>query len=78
MDIKVRLNDVDIRLLERVSDITGTETGIDRDGYIDLDLILSALDDLQDCYSDLEQRFSDYVQDVDDNFRRKTLKESYE
>ena len=78
MDLKIRLNDIDIRLLERVSDITGTETGLDKDGWINIDYILATLDDLQDAYSDLEERFSDYVQDVDDNFRRKTLKESYE
>ena len=78
MDIKVRLSDVNISLLERVSNITGTETGIDEDGWIDVDFILSALDELQDKYDDLEDHYEDFKQDVKDNFKRKTLKESFE
>ena len=78
MDIKVRLNDVNISLLERVSNITGTETGIDEDGWIEVDFILSALDELQDKYSELEDHYEDFKQDVKDNFKRKSLKESFE
>lgn len=57
MNVKVRLNDTDINLLERVSDITGTETGIDEDGWIDVDLILNTLDELEDKYDDLEENY---------------------
>ena len=77
METKIRLNDANIRLLERISDITGVETGIDKDGWIDVDYLFSALDDLEDCYEDLDDKFRDYIQDVDDNFKRKSLKESY-
>lgn len=78
MDVKVRLNDVNISLFERVSNITGTETGIDKDGWIDVDTILSALDELTDKYDDLGDKLNDFKQDVNDNFKRKSLKESYE
>lgn len=59
MKIKIRLNDADINLLERVSDITGTATGIDEDGWIDVDLILEQLDELEDKYADLYEDYRD-------------------
>lgn len=71
MDIKVRLNEANIRLLERVSDITNTESGVDQDGWIDVDYILSALDDITDMYEDTEDRFQDYVRNVDENYIEK-------
>lgn len=60
MNVKVRLNDSDINLLERISDITGTATGIDEDGWIEVDLILEQLDELEDKYDDLEEEYDNY------------------
>lgn len=75
--MKLKLNDIDIRLLERIANITGCETGIEPDGYIDVDILLATMDELEDSYRTLEENYDNYREFVKDNYKQKSLAESY-
>lgn len=69
MEVKVQLSDVDRRILERVSDITGEDTGVDDYNWVEVDTLLAILDSLEDCYIDLKERYDDYHEKVKDNYK---------
>ena len=68
--MKILLSDIDYRLIERVCKTLNEKTGIDMDGYIEVDTILSILDDLEDSYSDLKGTFEEYKEMIKENYKR--------
>ena len=69
MEIKVQLNDVNRRLIERVCDDVEEQTGVDVDNWIDVDDILAILDSLEDKYSDTLDEFKEYKEHILQNYK---------
>ena len=68
----IKLEDYDVRLLERVSnklDLLIDTKIIDDEYYIKNDDLLSVIDELYDRIGDLEEQIEDIEQDRDDNYR---------
>lgn len=64
MEIKIQLNEINKRLIERVCNVLEEQTGIDADNWIDVDDILSTLDSLEDKYQDLAYDYDEYKEHV--------------
>lgn len=76
--MKIELNDKDRYLFERVSDVTGySYLDYSDDGYIDIDFYKDALSDLWSKYFDLKESYDNYKEFVKDNYKQKTLEETY-
>lgn len=76
--MKIELKDRDITLLERIGEKTGTDYLWDtKDGYIDIEYLWNALSDLEDKYLKQEEDYMNYRDFVKDNYKQKTLEESY-
>ena len=67
--MKILLNDIDYRLIERVCEAIGEKINIDMDGYIEVDDILAILDSLEDTYKDLEMEYEEYKENVKENYK---------
>lgn len=63
--MKYQLSDVDINMLERVCKKIRVSTGIDDDGYIEIDNLLGIIEELEDKYDEAEEDIEDYK----DNYR---------
>ena len=81
-DIKIRLEEYDINLVNRVSDKTRTQINLDQDGWIDVDDILSLLSELESENTDLQIKLDEIREnckpcDINDNwqFYSKTIKD---
>lgn len=73
MEVKVQISDVDRRILERVSNITNEDPGVDDYNWVEVDTLLATLDSLEDSYNDLDDTFEKYKEnhkpcDVNDNW----------
>ena len=69
MEIKVQLNEINKRLIERVCEDIDEQTGIDADYWIDVDDILSIMDSLEDKYKDIEEQHEEYKEHVLQNYK---------
>ena len=69
MNTKIQISDVDRRILERVSNITNEDTGVDEDNWVEVDTLLAILDSIEDRYMDLEDRFNDYKEHIEENYK---------
>lgn len=67
--MKIQLSEVDQRVIERVCNIILEETGIDNEGWIEVDDLLAILDSLEDSYKDLEDEYNEYKENVKDNYK---------
>lgn len=68
----IKLEDYDLRLLDRVSNKLGTDFDIkeiDNEFYIKNDNLFSMIDELYDEIGRLEERIEDIEQDIQDNYR---------
>ena len=68
----IKLEDYDVRLLERVSKKLSTDFGIkeiDDEFYIKEDVLFSLIDELYDYAGHLEEELEDMEQDIQDNYR---------
>lgn len=66
MEIKARISDVDRRLLERISNITNEDPGVDDYNWVEVDTLLATLDSLEDSYKELENALEDKCQEFED------------
>lgn len=62
MEIKVQLTDSQVSLLEEISDITGVETGVQEENWIEVWCLIQTLDDLLSEYRDIEEENEDYAE----------------
>lgn len=58
--MKYKLSENDISMLERVSDKTGVSTGIEDEEWIEVDLLLETISELEDLYDDAMEDIDDY------------------
>ena len=68
----IKLEDYDVRLLDRVSNKLSLKIDvkeIDDEFYIKNDDLLSVIDELYDRVGDLEEQIEDIEQDRDDNYK---------
>lgn len=64
----------DKELLKKVEQITDSKYIFD-DKKIFKEELMNALTDLLSCYEHLEEKFNDYVKDVDENYKAVTKEE---
>lgn len=64
----------DKELLKKVEEITDSKYIYD-DTKIFREELMNALTDLLSCYEHLEEKFKDYVKDVDENYKAVTKEE---
>ena len=67
--MKIQLSEIDQRIIERVCKIILEQTGIDEDGWIEVEDILAILDSLEDSYKDLEIEFDSYKTKIEENYK---------
>lgn len=58
--MKYQLSDADIHMLERVSEKTGVATGIEDEEWIEVDLLLETISELENLYDDAMEDIEDY------------------
>ena len=71
MEIKVRLSEIYIRLIEQVSNITNTKYEIDQNDYIEEETLLNALDELKSMYDYSVEKLQDFTNEVDEYYVKK-------
>lgn len=80
----IRLNDYDLKLLEKVRQKTRQKINVfymkepEKETLIEDKEIINVIEDLLDAYESLEDKFRDYVRDVDDNYKQIKVSEQYE
>lgn len=67
--MKIQLSEVDQRIVERVCNIILEDTGIDNEGWIEVEDLLAILDSLEDSYKDLEDEYNDYKEHIKENYK---------
>lgn len=67
--MKIQLSEIDQRVIERVCNIILEDTGIDNEGWIEVDDLLAILDSLEDSYKDLEDEYNEYKENIKDNYK---------
>lgn len=67
--MKIQLNEVDRRLIERINEKIQVSTYIDDDDYIEVNDLLALLDDLDDAYNDLSFQYEEYKLNVEENYK---------
>ena len=76
--MKIQLQDWQVDLLERIGKKTGYEYLDEaKDNYLDVYYLWNALSDLESKYLDKEEEYERYREFVKDNYKQKTLEESY-
>lgn len=75
--MKYKLSEEDINLLNRIRKITLTNYGIDELGYIEVENLLSAIDDLEREVDELNDKIERIVNERD-TFYRHISREEYE
>lgn len=75
--MKYKLSEEDINLLNRIRKITLTNYGIDELGYIEVENLLSAIDDLEREVDELNEKIERIVNERD-TFYRHISREEYE
>lgn len=76
--MKIELKERDISLLDRIGEKTGYDyLGVAKDGYLDIDYLWEALSNLEDKYLEKEESYENYREYVKDNYKQKTLEETY-
>ena len=71
--MKYELSEIDKRLIDRVSKITGVNYEIDNDNYIEADKLLTIIDDLETRYSALETKHFEFEQKVQEQYEQKKI-----
>lgn len=69
MEVKIQISDVDRRILERVSNITIEDPGVDDYNWVEVDTLLATLDSLEDKYNELKIEHEKYEENVKDNYK---------
>ena len=75
--MKILLDEAEYRVMKQIEKKVGT-IKIDELGYIDKDELIGVLWDLNDAYDDLEDRFIEFEQDVQDNYKQISQAEQYD
>jgi hypothetical protein len=76
--MKIELQDWQVDLLERIGEKTGYGYLDEaKDNYLDIYYLWNALSDLESKYLDKEESYENYREFVKDNYKQKTLEESY-
>lgn len=65
--MKIQLNDIDRRLIERICEKTGYTTGIDEDGWVEVDTLLAHLDELDNEFIRIEERIEKLEETIREN-----------
>jgi len=63
--------------LEHAQKITDTDYEIGNDNYISVDNLINVIIDLVTEYERLDEKYQNYKEFVKDNYKQKTLEESY-
>ena len=71
--MKYELSEIDKRLIDRVSKITGVNYESDNDNYIEADKLLTIIDDLETRYSALETKHFEFEQKVQEQYEQKKI-----
>ena len=75
--MKILLDEAEFRVMKQIEKKVGA-IKIDELGYIDKDELIGVLWDLNDAYDDLEDRFVEFEQDVQDNYKQVSQAEQYD
>lgn len=69
METKIQISDIDRRVLERVSKITGEDPGVDDYNWVEADTLLATLDSFEDKYNEIKNDYEEYKEKVKDNYK---------
>lgn len=69
MEVKAQISDVDRRLLERISNITNEDPGVDDYNWVEVDTLLATLDSFEDKYNEIKNDYEEYKEKVKDNYK---------
>ena len=76
--MKIKLDERDIKLFRRIAKKTNSTIEIDNQDYIKWEDVISAIEDLEGKFDEVTNKFQDFVNDVDDNFKRVSVSEQYD
>ena len=73
MKFLYRLDEQEKQLIENVSDITKTDYEVNQDDAIEVEHIMSALDDLFRELKNLKEAFQEYKEEIEENNKERIL-----
>ena len=73
MKFLYRLDEQEKQLIENVSDITKTDYEVNQDDAIEVEHIMSALDDLFRELENLKEAFQEYKEEIEENNKERIL-----
>ena len=73
--MKYRLDDNNLRIIRKASEITCTNYEIDNQDYIEIENLLDAIECLEYEVDRLNEKYEDLKQDIEDNYKRIPISE---
>lgn len=67
--MKYKLDEKELELMKRVSAITITDYEVDNKGYIEIESLICAIEDLEYEIDRLNEKYEDLKQDIEDNYK---------